>query len=194
MLGAGALCLGASGALRASVAVPAPAAPAPSDSGSPGFRSPAGAGMGQGLRAPPLPDLSDGPGEPHRGRERGECPGLRVSRVSAPLPGARFHGELPGARAFGRQKKLGGPPSFPGPRTAHRPPAPCAPPGSSLRSSKPGPSPGPQHPGRTALDAPGCAGGGRALVVNSREAHLGSACSLQVFLLFHTQPCGVGTS
>lgn len=195
-LGAGALCLDSSGAPRASAAVPAPLAPAPLVSGSPGSRSPAGAGMGRGLRAPPLPDLSDGPGEPHRGRALGDCPGLRVSRLSAPLSRRAFPWRAPGRPSLRETKEAGGggPPSLPGPRIAHRPPVPCAPPGSSLRSSKPGPSPGPQHPGRTALDAPGCAGGGRALVVNSREVHLGSACSLQVFPLFHThtQPCGVG--
>lgn len=195
-LGAGALCLDASGAPRASVAVPAPPAPAPLVSGSPGSRSPAGAGMGRGLRAPPLPDLSDGPGEPHRGRALGDCPGLRVSRLSAPLSRRAFPWRAPGRPSLRETKEAGGggPPSLPGPRTAHRPPVPCAPPGSSLRSSKPGPSPGPQHPGRTARDAPGCAGGGGALVVNSREAHLGSGCSFAGVSSFpHTAMRG-GTS
>lgn len=124
-LGAGALCLDASGAPRAPVAVPAPPAPAPLVSGSPGSRSPAGAGMGRGLRAPPLPDLSDGPGEPHRGRALGDCPGLRVSRLSAPLSRRAFPWRAPGRPSLRETKEAagGGAALTPGP--PHRAPPTC---------------------------------------------------------------------
>ena len=78
------------------------------------------------------------------------------------------------ARAIGRQKKLGvgmgalshsrarASPTCPASSLSHS--------GSTLPWSDRGPSPGSQHPRRTARDAPRCLRGGRALVVNSREA------------------------
>lgn len=178
--GAGALCLGASGAPLASAsrpgprrAVPASRAPASSVSRSRGVSASRGGGLGPepAVSSPPSA-LGVGarvwvPGAPAISASLPVSPSLTPPPlVSAPLPGARrsparvsMASSLGAERSGDKEAGLGLALPTPGPGSAPPTPSP-APAASTFRSAGPGPSPGPPPARAHRRVAQGCGSSG----------------------------------